>query len=106
MPTFEDLRDQIRAVADNRGVPGSVGLRTPSDDPVKYKDQELEVGTAWGTDKSFEILTQGIANYLDSAGVGGVKDKLNELIGQFNQLLDDHNTSTIPSSANTVDPLP
>lgn len=105
MGAFEDLRDAIRTVADARGVPGSIGLRTPGD-PVEYKDQELDVGTAWGEDKSFEILTQGIANYLTSLGVAGTKAKLNELIGAFNQLLDDHNTSTIPSSASEVDPLP
>jgi hypothetical protein len=109
MATFDDLRDSIRAVADNRGIPGSVGLRTPSNDTVEYKDQELTVGTAWGEDKSFEILTQGIADYLDTLGlgeVGTIKTKLNELIGEYNQLREDYLTEGLTTTAAEVDPVP
>ena len=104
MSTFTELRTAIRTVADARGIPGSIGLRTPGD-PVKYKDQQLDTGTAWGENKSFEILVQGIANYLDTLGVGGVKDKLNELIAGYNQLLTDYNAPTFPSTAEEVEPL-
>lgn len=106
MATFEDIRDSIRSVANIRGIPGSIGLRTPTEEPIRYKDQELDVGTAWGQDKSFEIFATGIANYLDSIGVGLMKEKLNELIGEYNQLRSDYIAAGFSTTSDSVNQIP
>jgi len=57
----------------------------------------------------FSTVIEGIASSLDASGVGevaAIKAKLNQVIGQYNQLLSDHNSSTVPSTATVVSVLP
>lgn len=108
MSTFTDIRDAIMAIADVRDIPGSVGLRTPGE-KVEYRGQELDTGSAWGDAKSLQILVEGIATWMDGAGVGNIGaiySKLNELIGQYNQLREDYIAGGGTTTATEVTPLP
>jgi len=110
MAAADDIKTKVRAEADgltpSEGkFPGArAALGTP-DTTVEWEGDEYPCGTAWG-ESPFEALVRGIGAWSDDAGdVSAIKAKLNELIGEFNQLLDDHNNGVIPSTASSVTPL-
>lgn len=108
MTTFDDIKTAIMAVADQRDIPGSAGLRTPGE-TVEFADQKIKTGGAWGPTKGLQILAEGIANFLDSVGIGSIStihDKVNELISAYNQLRQDYIDGGGSTTAPNVDPLP
>lgn len=57
----------------------------------------------------FATLIEGIADWLNAGGIGEIatiKAKLNELIQNYNQLLDDYDNTIVPSAAQIVTELP
>lgn len=106
MATFDDMQTAIQAVADGYAddVLSSYALRTPGDLVEILPGVEIEPGSAWGS-KSMEIMLRGLANWVDAEGIGGFKAKINEIIGEYNQLLSDYNNGIKPSTANTIVPL-
>lgn len=120
MTTATDIIDAVQAAADAAyadtltGTPNSraaiaVALGTPGA-TVRIADQPRPTGSAWEPEpKVFGVLVAGLADWLDAAGIGEVatlKTTLNTLIGQYNQLLSDHNSATVPSTAAPVVPIP
>ena len=93
--------DTRAAIAIALGTPGAT---------VRIAGQPRPTGSGWTPDpKVFAVLVAGLAAWLDDAGVGEVgalKSTLNTLISQYNQLLADHNSATVPSTATTVTPIP
>ncbi len=91
-----DARNAIKLAV---GSPGEV---------LYIENQRLDSGSAWIDEpKVFPTFVEGIADWLGSQGdVSTIKSKLNELIGEYNQLLADHNSATVPSTATTVTVIP
>jgi len=93
-----DLIQAIKTLVDSRGEQWTrLGLSSN--------------GYAWGIDKGIDAILEVLAN-AESADiqainlrVDSVVAKINELIDQYNQLLTDHNTPTVPSTAHTVQRL-
>lgn len=111
MTTKAEIIAQIQAAADACGnAQMRIGLGAPGA-VVKNAIGELKnTGSAWEPEpKSQALIIEGIAAWLDGAGVGDVgalKGKLNELIGAYNQLRLDYNAGTVPTTAPAVVPLP
>ena len=108
MGTKEDIINEINTVADLQSDTIKVALGTPGS-VVTIGTEDLDTGQGIVSGAAFNVLVEGIAEYIDSQGVGDVstiKSKLNELIGEFNQLLADYNSSTVPSTASTVTTIP
>ncbi len=103
MTTLSKLIDAVRAVADARSNAAKASLGTPGD-KVKVgvpPGTLMDTGQAWGEDKAFQILLEGVAEWLNATVVA----KINELCTSHNQLIDDHNAGTVPTSAAKVDPI-
>ncbi len=101
MTTLSELIDAVRAVADTRSNASKASLGTPGD-KVKLGAPPctlMDTGQAWGEDKAFQILLEGIAGLLDAT----IVFKVNELCASLNQLIDDHNSGSVPTSASKVD---
>jgi hypothetical protein len=109
MATFDDIQLIIQALADSKDAIGVFGLKTPSDKAVEVvRGSEQFPGGAWGDDKSIQTMLQGLANWFDDQGVSQIqeiKEKLNELIGEYNQLRIDYDAGTVPTSAKEVSQL-
>ncbi|MCP4569016.1 MAG: hypothetical protein GY841_15690 [FCB group bacterium] len=103
MATVDDIKLLIQAIADGIDDNGSLGLRTPGPAVVVAPNVEVKPGESWGEAKAFEIYLGGIAEYIDGISA---KDKINELIAQYNQLRVDYNNGVVPTSAAQVDPIP
>jgi len=119
MSTKDDMIAAIQEVADdpNPAPPneprGAAKIRAVLGAPgefVEIADTKLKTGGGWDPSPAiYEKLVEGLAKYLDDSGiaeVAAIKSKVNELIGEFNKLLDDYNNAVVPSSASAVTPLP
>jgi len=108
MTTKTDIIDAIKAAADATGDNNiRISLGATGNHLKNTIGETKPTGAAWNPEpKTWPVICEGLANWADSLGISGVKDKLNDLIGQYNQLLEDYNNSTVPSSASEVDPLP
>lgn len=109
MAVWEDIQLLIQAIADLREDVAAYSLRTPGPPIEIYRNVEIEPGGAWGENLPFQIYLEGIGSYLENNMVDeitDIKSKLNELITAYNQLRIDYNSSTWPSSAPYVNPLP
>jgi hypothetical protein len=77
---------------------------------VEIAGRQMQSGAAWTAEpKPFPTLIEGIADWLDAAGVGGVssiKSKVNEIVSAYMQLKQDYNSSTLPTSANDITEIP
>jgi len=83
-----DLIQAIKTLVDSRGEQWTrLGLSSS--------------GYAWGTDKGMDAILEAIVDAHNNDGIA-LKDKVNELVDQYNQLLTDYNNSTIPSTAQTI----
>jgi len=91
-----DARNAIKLAV---GSPGQV---------MVVENQVLNSGSAWLDEpKVFPTFIEGIADWLAAQGdIGAIKSKVNELIGQYNLLLADHNSGTTPSTAAIVTVIP
>ncbi len=99
----------IQAIADLIDDNGALGLKTPAPAVEVSHQVEVKPGESWGATKAFEIYLGGIAQYIDSTGLGelaAIKAKVNELAAAYNQLRTDYNSSVVPTTALPVDPLP
>lgn len=119
MSTTTEIIAAIQAAADALyfepdGTPNAraavrVALGTPGD-TVQIAGRPNRTGSAWVPEPTvFSTLILGLADWLDDAGTGQIatmRSKINELIGQYNQLLADHNSATVPSTASAVALLP
>lgn len=109
MTTKAEIIAKIQAAADACGnAQMQIGLGTPGSVVENAIGERKNTGTAWEPEpKSQALIIEGIAAWLDDAGVGStLKSKLNELIGAYNQLREDYNAGTVPTTAPEVDPLP
>ena len=77
-------------------------LGNPEGLPVEVGGDTYPRGLGW-TDESVPatLVPKAFGSYLESTLV----DKLNELIGQFNQFKSDYNSLVVPTTASDVDPL-
>ena len=107
MTTKSELIEAIQDAADSTNdVAIKLSLGTPGS-TVKIEGQEFDTGKSWApTPKIFDTLMEGIADFLDAAGTGQLKSRLNEVIAALNQLIDDYNNSVHPTTATKPDPLP
>jgi len=110
MSTKTEIIADIQAVAD---ASGADAIRSSLGTPGSYVEiagSERKTGAGWEPEpKVWSVVVEGLANWLDNAGVGDVgaiKSKLNELIGEYDQLRDDYNNGVVPTTAQEVDPLP
>jgi len=109
METWAEIMLLIQAIADSRDDPGVYGMRTPGPDIEIRRDILVTPGGSWGSTKAFQLFLEGLGEWLDDAGVSNVSTiyaKLDELIDAYNQLRSDYNSSTVPTSAPSVAPLP
>jgi len=126
MGTAQDIIKAIQAVADSEsgdnpqvtaqlGTTGNTILLsmpdvsysaggsnvTDSQDPIA-----APTGQGWQNPSAWRAVVKGLAVWLDDqTETREIRQKLNEVIVNYNQLLDDHNNGQIPSSANAVQPL-
>jgi hypothetical protein len=119
MTTTTEIIAAIQAAADaayagTDGTPDTraaiaIALGTPGD-TVRIAGQPRPTGSGWTPDpKVFAVLVAGLAAWLDGAGIGDVgalKTTLNLLVTSHNQLIADHNSATVPTTALPVDPVP
>jgi hypothetical protein len=109
MTTKAEIIATIQAAADACGDNQMrIGLGAPGSVVENAIGEQKSTGSAWAPEpKSQALIIEGIAAWLDDAGVGSaLKLKLNELIGAYNQLREDYNAGTVPTTAPEVDPLP
>lgn len=108
MTTKSEIIAKIQEAADASGSPQMrIGLGAPGSVVENAIGEKKDTGTAWVPEpKSQALIVEGLAAWLDDAGVGStLKSKLNELVGAYNQLRVDYNAGTVPTSAPEVDPL-
>jgi dihydroorotate dehydrogenase len=108
MATFEDIKLIIQALADSIDAIGVLGIKTPGDPIEVVRGSVQTPGVAWGDNKQTQVMLQGLADWFDDQGVSEIqeiKDKLNELIGEYNQFRTDYNAGTVPTNADEVLPL-
>ena len=111
MATKDDITNAIKAVADATGNGNTrISLGAQGDHELNSIGESEPTGKAWDGDyKTWPVVVLGLANWVDSTGIGEVgtiKSKLNDLIGQYNQLLSDYNNGVVPSSATPITPIP
>ena len=109
MAILDDIKLLIQTIADGVDDNGALGLKTPGDPIDLGQNVEIRPGESWGPTKAFEIYLGGISQYLNSSGiseVAAIKAKVNELVGAYNQLRTDYNDETVPTTAESVDPIP
>lgn len=79
---------------------------TDSSVPIFVAGEPYSSGAAWREEpKPFPTLIEGISNYLDGenvSSIAAITEKVNELITQYNQLLDDYDNGVVPSAAQYV----
>jgi len=77
---------------------------------VTIAGQKFDSGAAWGPEPAaIPCQVEGLADYLDTLGISetaAIKGKVNDLCASLNQLIADFDSSTIPTTAPTVPPLP
>ena len=108
MDTKQAIIEAVQARADVSGDAMRIALGTPGAHVPNVIGEVEETGQAWVEPAAFPTLVGGIADYLDGqgvSGVGAIRGKLNELVGQYNQLLADYNAGVVPSAAHAVVPL-
>lgn len=118
MTTKTDIIDAVKAVAD--AIYANLSIDEADRQAIKIAvgsegtvivvgGRRMQSGSSWAPEpKVFSVLVEGLADYLDNAGMGqipAIVAKINELIGEYNQLLSDHNSGIVPSAANPVVPL-
>lgn len=112
MATKDDIISAVQTVADATAEPKILASMGTPGAWTRFSGMEYQkaTGQVWENLPSpWDVFVEGLSDWLDSSGasdVGVIKAKLNELIGEFNTLLSDHNSGTVPSSASTVTPLP
>lgn len=102
MATFNDIKTAIQTVADAIDNPGAYGLQTEGTKIEMSPEVTIITGESWGAENPIQIMFQGLANWMDAT----YKAKLNELIGEYNQLRTDYDNATVPTNANAVTPIP
>jgi len=100
MSTYSDLRDTIQALADTKNDEMKVALGSTGSE-VTIGGEKMDTGQGWNSQAAFRLMIEGTSDWLDDVLI----DKLNELIGEYNQLREDYDNSTVPTSANAVTPL-
>lgn len=108
MSTKTEIIEAIQAAADateNDGIRSALG---EPGEVVTIEGLKRRTGAAWeDTPTSLEIQYEGLANWLDSQGIGGsLKSKINELISGYTQLKSDYNNGVVPTTAPDISPLP
>jgi hypothetical protein len=117
--TYDEFKTALQAAVD--GLPSeweeTAALRAaagaPGDTVTLPGDEKRNTGAIWEEREGSVIILLGVllkavGDTMDSAGIGqvaGIAEKLNELIGEYNQLREDYNSSTVPTTAKEVDPL-
>jgi len=100
MSTYSDLVAKIKAAADSSTDVVKVAIGSTGN-TVTIDDVEMSTGKAWQDPSFIAVLQEGLSDWLDDPLIS----KLNELIGQYNQLRSDYNSMTVPTSANSVSTL-
>jgi len=120
MTTYGDLSSAIQDVADASKEDIKLALGDPTGLKIEYPPDigtpptppepgdTVTPGQEWLADKFTRIIIEGLANWLDDNEVPTIpalKTKINEIIENYNQLLDDYNNGVVPSTASTITPL-
>jgi hypothetical protein len=109
MTTKAEIIAKIQTAFDASGKDQlRIGMGAPGAHVLNVNGESEETGQAWEPEpKTWPLIIAGLAEWLDDAGVSiAVKDKLNELVNAYDQLREDFNSSTVPTTAPEVDPLP
>ena len=105
MATFDEIKNAIQAIADASNDSIRLGLGNPAGAKINFAGQQQTPGQEWDADKFTRTIIEGVANWFDDQELNLLKPKLNDLIAEFNQLLDDYNNGVVPSTATSVTPL-
>jgi len=100
MSTYSDLRDTIQALADTKNDEMKVALGSTGSE-VTVGGEKMDTGQGWDSQAAFRLMVEGTSDWLDDVLI----DKLNELIGEYNTLLDDYKKEGLSTTAQDVTPL-
>ncbi len=101
MTTFADIQTAIQAVADAGTDTAKLGLGSPGS-YVRIAGASRPTGQAWGSNKAIQMQWEGYAAWYDAT----TKAKINQIVASLNQLIADHDSATVPTTAPTVTPIP
>lgn len=97
------MADAAYETFDDEAIGAALALGTPGDHIEVAPGNRQTTGNGWGNGRTFEVLADGIELWLEEQGSpAAITAKLNELITQFNQLLDDYDNAVVPTLAQQV----
>lgn len=116
MTTKSDLIAAVQAAADayyvadpTTGAAVKLSIGSPGT-VVVIAGQKFGSGSAWASVPGvLDTEVEGLADWLDASGIGNltaIHDTVNDLCASLNQLILDHNSGTVPTTALPVTPLP
>lgn len=107
MAVKEDIIAQIQAAADATDLPRMRMALGATGSYVVVGGERQRTGRTWesnpndGGDSPPVVQLEGLASYLDT-----YRAKINELVAGYTQLKADYDSSTVPTSAASITPLP